>query len=484
MTLALRFCLPRLAAALALGLTLGLSPALAQDRFIRISPNAVLVTPQGEILDYMPEAGSVRAMRDERGRTVLIDHWGNVVATVMGERHPQANQARGQGRVAPPNPDDEFGTSQPGYYGDPREAANGIPDYRDPRYRSQNYGRGYGATTIPPGVEREPLPDALPPADENQQAALPPSDENDQLALPPVEAGPRSEPMPAAQSIGKKSSAEIMALQVFLDREGFSPGAIDGKTGSNVTKAIEAWQKATGETLDPNDTDGILERLRLNGGMPLTSYTITAADAAGPYVAAIPEDYAHKAALPHLSYTSTAEMLAEKFHMDEDYLRSINLGVDFTVPGTIIKVVALGAPRTGKVTRVVADKARKQVLAYDAEGKLLAAFPASIGSADTPSPSGTVTVERIAFNPGYTYNPKINFKQGNNDKVLTLPPGPNGPVGTVWIALSKPTYGIHGTPEPSKIGKTQSHGCVRLTNWDATILAKMVSVGTTVEFVD
>ncbi|OLP61270.1 hypothetical protein BJF93_21040 [Xaviernesmea oryzae] len=482
MTLALRFRLPLLVAAGAMAL--GLSGAQAQDRFVRISPNAVLVTPQGEILDYMPEAGTVRAMRDERGRTVLIDRWGNVIATVMGERHPDYNQARDQRRVAPPNPDDEFGTSQPGYYGDPREASTGAPDYRDPRHRTSNYGRGYGASIIPPGVERSDLPGTLPPVDDDQQAALPPADDNDQLALPPVEAGPRSEPMPAAQAIGKKSSAEIVALQVFLDREGFSPGAIDGKTGSNVTKAIEAWQKSTGETLDPNDTDAILERLRLNGGMPLTNYTITAADAAGPYVAAIPEDYAHKAALPHLSYTSTAEMLAEKFHMDEDYLRSINPGIDFTVPGTIIKVVALAPPKTGKVTRIVADKARKQVLAYDAEDRLIAAYPASIGSADTPSPSGTVTVERIAFNPGYTYNPKINFKQGNNDKILTLPPGPNGPVGTVWIALSKPTYGIHGTPEPSKIGKTQSHGCVRLTNWDATTLAKMVSVGTVVEFLD
>ena len=115
---------------------------------------------------------------------------------------------------------------------------------------------------------------------------------------------------------------------------------------------------------------------------------------------------------------------------------------------------------------------------------MIAAYPASIGSADTPSPSGLVTVERIALDPGYTYNPKVNFKQGSNDKVLAIPPGPNGPVGTVWIALSKPTYGIHGTPEPSKIGKTQSHGCIRMTNWDATELAKMTSPGVTVEFVD
>ena len=276
----------------------------------------------------------------------------------------------------------------------------------------------------------------------------------------------------------------MTALQVFLDREGFSPGVIDGKKGSNVTKAIEAWQVATGETLDPNDTDAIVERLHLNGGMPFTTYQITAADAAGPYVASIPEDYAHKAALPALSYTSTAEMLAERFHMDEQYLKEMNPGVDFSIPGTIIKVINVGEPKKGKVARILADKGRKQLLAYDEAGSLIAAYPASIGSADTPSPSGLVTVERIAFNPNYTYNPKINFQQGGNDKVLTLQPGPNGPVGTIWIALSKPTYGIHGTPEPSKIGKTQSHGCIRMTNWDATELAKMASPGVTVEFVD
>ena len=151
---------------------------------------------------------------------------------------------------------------------------------------------------------------------------------------------------------------------------------------------------------------------------------------------------------------------------------------------SIAATASPGKPKTGSVERIVADKTRKQVRAYDVDGNLVAAYPATIGSTDTPSPSGTVKVERIALDPQYTYNPKINFKQGENDKVLTIPPGPNGPVGTVWIALSKPTYGIHGTPEPSRIGKTNSHGCVRLTNWDATELAKMVKPGIFVQFID
>jgi lipoprotein-anchoring transpeptidase ErfK/SrfK len=432
---------------------IALAPAAqAQDSFGRLPADAVLVTPRGEILDYIPEAGEVQMMRDGRGRTVLVDSWGNVVATVMGSGQRRQAERRQYGN-RDFHSDQGYGFSKPG------AVTGSIPDFRDVR---------------PPGVERQELPDALP--------SLP--DENDMAALPSEEAMPERQSLPAATQIGKKSSAEITALQVFLDREGFSPGVIDGKKGSNVTKAIEAWQQATGETLDPNNTEDILERLRFSGGLPIISYTITAADAAGPYVASIPEDYAHKAALPHLSFTATSEMLAEKFHMDEAYLRELNPGVDFSVPGTTIKVIEPGQMKKGKVARIVADKYRKQVFAYDDAGALIAAYPATIGSSDTPSPSGTVEVSRIAFDPGYTYNPKINFKQGENDKVLTLQPGPNGPVGTVWIALSKPTYGIHGTPEPSKIGKTQSHGCVRLTNWDATELAKMVSVGTTVEFLD
>ena len=240
----------------------------------------------------------------------------------------------------------------------------------------------------------------------------------------------------------------------------------------------------TGERLDPANSEDIMQRLSVSGGLPIVNYTITPEDAAGPYVASIPEDYGQKAQLPAMSYTSVTEALAERFHMDEAYLKELNPGVDFTIPGSIIKVISPGERKTGTVTRIVADKAQKQVFAYDDTGALIAAYPATIGSSDTPSPSGTHTVDRIALDPGYTYNPKINFKQGENHGILQIPPGPNGPVGNVWIALSKPTYGIHGTPEPSKIGKTNSHGCVRLTNWDATELAKMVKVGATVEFID
>lgn len=447
-------------------------PAYAQQH--QLARDTILVSPEGDILDYVPDDGSVRWARDNRGRKVLIDSWGDIIATAMpadryfgGNNSPRRDRYR-EVRGYPETNPDYFPPAPGSDFGDELTTGS-VPEMRD---------------ALPGDIERNTLPDA----DFGNSQPLP-GLSGDTAALPDNAADPNAEFVPGpkfepAAALGKMSSAEITALQVFLDREGFSPGVIDGRKGSNVTKAIEAWQNATGETLDPNNADDILERLRLSGGMAFTTYEITAADAAGPYVASIPDDYAHKAALPHLSFTSTTEMLGEKFHMDEAYLKEINPGVDFTIPGTIIKVVDTGQKKTGKVAKILADKGRKQVLAYDANGTLIAAYPASIGSADTPSPSGTVTVERIALNPGYTYNPKINFKQGNNDKVLTLQPGPNGPVGTVWIALSKPTYGIHGTPEPSKIGKTQSHGCIRMTNWDATELAKMTSAGVTVEFVD
>ena len=133
-----------------------------------------------------------------------------------------------------------------------------------------------------------------------------------------------------------------------------------------------------------------------------------------------------------------------------------------------------------KVLRVIVDAERGRVAAYDASGRMVADYPATVGSDATPSPQGTHLVEAAVLDPDYTYNPNINFKQGDNDKVLRIPPGPNAPVGNVWIDLSKPTYGIHGTPTPSKLFVNQSNGCVRLTNWDAQELARMVQPGQTV----
>ncbi len=295
------------------------------------------------------------------------------------------------------------------------------------------------------------------------------------------------EARPAPKLVGPKGAnakAQIAAFQILLDRAGISPGVIDGRMGGNVDKAVAAYMEKFGEQLDPANAQALAEELDATGGPAIVSYTISDKDAAGPYIAAIPDDYGEKAKLPAMSYSRVSEMLAERFHMDEAYLIEINPGADFDRPGTILKIASTGADMVGEVVKIVADKGREQVRAYDAVGRLVVAYPSTIGSANTPSPSGVVAVARIAFDPGYTYNPKINFTQGENRSILQIPPGPNGPVGSIWIALSKPTYGIHGTPEPSKIGKTNSYGCVRLTNFDAAELAKMVKPGVTVEFLE
>ena len=455
------------------------SMALAQD--FGDPEGKVLVTPEGELLDYVPDAADVVVKVNRKGQKVLIDHYGNIVATEVSARQylGRRNNGFGERQDESPLPGVEDFAATERYT---RQEAMNDPDFFPERPASDDFS---GVTGSVPddrfdnrAFEDQSLPGDGIRNDNIDRQDLAAIDPNEQI----IEEKPAIEPEITLQ--GKKSKLEIAALQVFLDREGASPGVIDGRMGSNVSKAIRAYEKITGETLDPNDTEDILTRLGLNGGLPIMTYEISAADAAGPYVAAIPEDYSLKAQLPSLAYTSVTEALAEKFHMDENYLKELNPGVDFTVPGTRIKVINPGAERKGIVAKIVADKARKQVFAYDEAGQLIAAYPASIGSSDTPSPSGLHAVARVAFDPNYTYNPKINFQQGNNTKVLTIPPGPNGPVGTIWIALDKPTYGIHGTPDPSRIGRSQSHGCIRLTNWDATELAKMVKPGVMVEFID
>jgi lipoprotein-anchoring transpeptidase ErfK/SrfK len=311
-------------------------------------------------------------------------------------------------------------------------------------------------------------------------------------SAPSANPGPRTESTPEMRTAAiprsdpaiRHDSNLVAKLQVLLDRRGISPGVIDGRMGSNVQKALAALRQQSGYEINASDEVAIETELAQTGGEAFIDYTITPQDIAGPFIAAVPADYAEKAKLQSMAFTSPLELLAERFHMDENYLAALNPDANFNRAGTAIRVASVGTDLKKSVVRIEADKAAEQVRAYDDAGRLVAAYPATIGSSDTPSPSGTVQVERIAVDPNYTYNPKVNFVQGENREILTIPPGPNGPVGSIWIALSKPTYGIHGTPEPARIGKTNSHGCVRLTNWDANELAHMVSKGVTVEFLD
>jgi lipoprotein-anchoring transpeptidase ErfK/SrfK len=428
-----------------------------------------------------PPEAPLQVFVDRDGNRIYVDQYGDVVDVERIDRGWQGQSGR---TLRGPNgdvlilegPADEYGWG--GYEPAPVERY----DYR-----------GFPPPPPPPGVavERTPLP--APDAGGSQFARPQPVDPNGQTGgIPPQGPRPYTPPSAAGQppvaaqapAAAHRGTAETAALQIYLDRAGASPGVIDGLKGSNVAKALDAYERMYGSRPNADDIDALMARLQETGGLPITQYTITDADVAGPFISHVPVDYSEKAQLEAMSYTGVTEKLAERFHMDEAYLKAINPNADFNRAGTVIKVANVQRPDKGAVTRIVADKSRKQVFGYGANGDLVVAYPATIGSQATPSPTGSHTVERIAIDPEYTYNPKINFKQGDNDKVLRIPPGPNGPVGSVWIALSKPTYGIHGTPEPSAIGKTESNGCIRLTNWDAAELAKLVKPGVTVEFVD
>ena len=456
----------------------------------------------------LAQSNGVDVYFDARGRRVLVDvRTGEVIAVEEPDwRRTGIDRLRDAGILSsiPGDPaaidryrrfrEQQLGLREPPRPGD------GVPLYDERRYGlddgSDDFGdrpfgeedyRVYRERNQP--IERRALP-AYPDgriARGEPAERQPLSDNPVTGSTPPGNGQPVARPGDGQTSIAaprKMEMEQVARLQVLLDRAGVSPGVIDGKMGSNVQKALDALAEMTGARLDPTDAATIEASLADTGGPAFVTYELTSEDVAGPFVASIPEDYGQKARLERMAFTSTSEMLAERFHMDEAYLKAINPSVDFNRPGMLVRVANPGTPKKGSVERIVADKGRKQVRAYDIDGNLVAAYPATIGSTDTPSPSGTVKVERIALDPQYTYNPKINFKQGENDRVLTIPPGPNGPVGTVWIALSKPTYGIHGTPEPSRIGKTYSHGCVRLTNWDATELARMVKPGVFVQFID
>jgi lipoprotein-anchoring transpeptidase ErfK/SrfK len=283
----------------------------------------------------------------------------------------------------------------------------------------------------------------------------------------------------------RKTTAAAVRLEVLLDRAHFSPGEIDGRFGENAKKALRAYEDA--EQLPVSDEVGpeVWKKLAEDARPAITTYTISDKDVAGPFLRKIPPKMEEMKGIRKMSYTNPGEALAEKFHMSEDLLATLNPGRHFDRPGQSIVVVdTSGDDRSSeKAAKVVVDKDRQTVKLLDMSDALIGFYPATVGSGEKPSPSGTLTVTEIDRNPTYHYNPKYHFKGVHTRKPFTIGPGPNNPVGSVWINLSGDGYGIHGTPEPGKVSKAESHGCVRLTNWDAERVAKLVSKGTPVEFV-
>lgn len=277
-------------------------------------------------------------------------------------------------------------------------------------------------------------------------------------------------------------SREMLKVQVLLNRARFSPGVIDGIGGENTRKAIEAYQRAEGMEADGEVSDRLVSRLEEGGGEVLRRYTITDEDVEGPFADSIPDGLEAQAELDRLSYTGPEEALAEEFHMDQDFLKALNPDADFDEAGTEIIVAARrGDGIDAKVVRIEVDKDINAVRAYGEDDKLLAFYPATVGSESLPSPDGEMAVKAVAQDASYHFDPEV--MSWGPDKRLEIAPGPNNPVGTTWIDLSEDSYGIHGSPDPALISKTASHGCVRLTNWDVEELAEAVSEGVRVEFV-
>ncbi len=313
-----------------------------------------------------------------------------------------------------------------------------------------------------------------------------------------------------AQSATTDSDAatdpDVLHAQVLLDRLGFSPGVIDGHAGASYALALKGFQEARGAAASGRLDDATRRLLDAYSTTPATvKLTLGPADLAGPFVGSIPAKPADQAKLPAMGYADAMEALGERFHTTRATLVALNgpdtalkPGQAITVPNVVpastaypdtlrpdwratLAQLSVSADQP-RAARVEVLKSRGVLRALDADGHLVGQFPATMGSRHDPLPIGHWKIQGTSYLPRYHYNPKLFWDAGKRDSKELLQPGPNGPTGVVWMDLNKPHYGIHGTPSPETIGRAESHGCVRLTNWDAARLSLMVRPGTPADF--
>jgi lipoprotein-anchoring transpeptidase ErfK/SrfK len=274
---------------------------------------------------------------------------------------------------------------------------------------------------------------------------------------------------------GDTGSAALRA-QVLLDRMGLSVGEIDGRIGKNTFRAVSGLRAARGWAESDRIDEPIWMVLNMDSAPALVTYEITAGDVKGPFVK-VPQDMMAKAKRSHLGYASALEGLGEKFHCSPSILKALNPKSRFLRSGEKITVPNVRSPVTVKAAQIVVSKAASTLVVLDGNGKLIVQYPCTSGSEHDPLPLGEWTVTGVLKNPPFNYNPDLFWDANPRHSKARIPPGPNNPVGVVWIDLSKENYGIHGTPEPSTIGYAESHGCIRLTNWDAAELGGLVKKG-------